>query len=268
MKPNLLYSITVGSILLLAVSGCKRAPTPVVNPPGIETSLASTALALAKQTEAASSFTATPPPTETPTPTPRISINGTSLVLHEDQGADFIDYKLGYQLTIPPGWLPVRINEEEYYKAFTQDSVAQNPKIVDFLTKIQTQDPNYVRLTALDMEPGQGASGMLSGITVVLQPETAKTVEEWARNHPARANKRQGYQLLSSQYVETEAGMKMLVREEQWRSTTQEKIFSRRIFFLLPAGILSIGFETALDTKDALLPEFEKVVDSITLLSP
>lgn len=268
MKPNVLYSILIGSVLLLTASGCKRGPTPVVNPPGVETSLASTALALAKQTEAASSFTATPPPTVTPTPTPRISINGTSLEVREDQSALFTDYKLGYQLSVPTGWLPVRINEEEYYKAFTLDAVMNNPSIMDFLTKLPTQNSETIRLTAVDVRPPESAGGLISGITVILQPETADTLEEWARFHPARANKRQGYQLLSSQYKETASGIKMLIREEQWNSSTKEKVYGRRIFFLLPGGILSMYFETAFDSKDAFIPEFEQVIDSITLLNP
>lgn len=267
MKPNVLYSLIIATVLLITISGCKRTPAPVVNPPGVETSLASTALALAKQTEAASSFTATPPPTETSTPTPRISVNGTSLVMGEDQSALFVDHKLGYQLTIPPGWLPVRINEDEYYKAFTLDAVSTNPAIVDFLTKLQTQDANHIRLTAIDISPLENAKG-LSGISIVLQPETAETVEEWSRLHPARANKRPAYQLLSSQYLDTESGIRMLIREEQWTSTTKEKIYGKRIFFLLPAGILNIDFETALDSKDAMMPEFDQVINSITLLNP
>jgi hypothetical protein len=67
---------------------CRQAaPLSVVNPPGVETSLASTALVLAKQTEAANPFTPTPPPTttETRTPTSRISVNGTMLVVNEDR---------------------------------------------------------------------------------------------------------------------------------------------------------------------------------------
>jgi hypothetical protein len=263
MKPNILYSIIIGSTLLLTVHGCRRGPNPVVNPPSVETSLASTAMALAKQTEALRSYTATPPPSETSTPTPKISINGTSLVIGDDQSTHFSDHKLGYQLTIPAGWLPIRINEDEYYKAFTLDTIAGNQAIVDFLTKMATQDPDHIRLTALDMRPQQNANGGISGISVVLQPETAKTLEEWSSAHPARANGRPGYVLLSSEYKETESGIKILIRDQQWRSTTNEKIFSRRVFFMVPSGVMDIDLEVPLDSKDVYLPEFEKIVNNI-----
>ena len=69
MKTSFLYSIVIGFFSLSIMSSCGRsAPTPIVNPPGVETSLASTALALAKQTEAANPITATPSPTATQTP--------------------------------------------------------------------------------------------------------------------------------------------------------------------------------------------------------
>ncbi|MGE5375348.1 MAG: hypothetical protein ACM3XO_09850 [Bacteroidota bacterium] len=266
MRSNIPYSVIVISILLFTVTGCRRSPVPIINPPDLETSLASTALALAKQTEAAQSFTATPLPSETPTPTPRISINGTSLAIRGDKSTLFSDHKLGYQLTIPPGWLPIRINEDEYYKAFTLDAVAGNQSMINFLTKVATLDPDHVRLTALDIQPEQYAKGNISGISVTLQPETAKILEEWSRAHPARANGRPGNVLLSSESQETESGIRILIREQQWRSTTNDKIYSRRIFFMIPSGVMNIDFETPFDSKDALLPELEQVIESITLL--
>lgn len=271
MKPNPLISLSTAFVLLSLLSACGQAtPSPIKNPPAVETSFASTALALAKQTEAANPFTATPSPTltQTSTPTPKISINGTSLVVQEDQSALFIDYKLGYQITIPAGWLPVRLNEDEYYQAFTLDAVVQNPSISDFLTKIQTQDGNLVRLVAIDLQTGESANGLLSGISVVLQPETIKTIDDWVIANQARAKKIKGYQFLSSQSQETVSGLKVVVREEKSSSTTGEIIYSRKILLSLPSGILVIDFETDLDTKDTNLPDFEQVVNSLTLLNP
>ena len=271
MKPNLLASLRIAFVIVFLLTACGQTPpTPVTNPPGVETSLASTALALAKQTEAANPFTATPSPTPTqaPTPTPKISLNGTSLVVLEDQSALFTDHKLGYQITIPAGWLPVRLNEDEYYQAFTLDAVVENPAIVDFLSKIQTQDSNHVRLTAIDIRHEKSADELISGISVVLQPGNAKTLSEWATANPPRANKRKGYQLLSSHFQETDSGIRVLVWEEKWNSTAGEKIYARRISISLPSGILTLDFETALDSKDIELPEFEHVVNSLTLLNP
>jgi hypothetical protein len=271
MKPALLYSILIGSFLLTMMTGCGRsAPAPVVNPPGVETSLASTARALAKQTEAANPFTATPSPTATVTltPTPKISLNGMSLAAREDKSTLFTDHKLGYQLTIPQDWMPVRINEEEYYKAFAQDFVLENPVISNFLTHLEKQDPDHFRLSLLDMQPEHIDAKLVTVITVILQAEDGRTLEDWAKTQSARASTMEGYQFISSQFAETSSGERVLVREEKWDSATIGKRFSRRIFFALPAGILAVDLETDFESKDTAIPEFEQIVNSLTFLNP
>lgn len=264
-------SVSVAFVLLFLLSACGQdAPTPITNPPAVETSLASTALALAKQTEAASPFTATPSPTltQTSTPTPRISLNGTSLVVNDDQSVLFTDHKLGYQINIPAGWLAVRLNEDEYYQAFSVEAVAQNPAITDFLTKIQTLNSDLVRLVAIDLKAGEIESGSISGISVILQPETIKTIDDWVIANQARSKKIKGYQFLSSQSLETASGIKVVVREEKSSSLTGEIIYSRKMLLSMPAGVLLIDFETDLETKDTNLPDFTQVIDSLTLLTP
>ena len=267
MKPNQLFAMCLWLVILSSLAACKQQPAPITNPPAVETSLASTALALAKQTEMADPITITPAPTstETPTPTPRISASGTTLEIGEDESALFTDHKLGFQLMVPAGWLTIRLNEDEYYKAFSVEEVAANPLIVDFLSKIQTQDSDQIRMFAIDL---RSANGSISGISVVLQPATIETMDDWVVARISRGNKKPGYILHSSGYQEIPAGVRALVRDEQWNSTSSEKAYSRTIAFSIPAGILTIDFETALDSKDTLLPEFEQLIDSITLLNP
>lgn len=265
MKPNHLLLFCTALVIFISLAACRQ--QPATNPPAVETSLASTARALAKQTEAANPITVTPSPTSTemPTRTPNISTGGTSLEIREDGSTLFTDHKLGYQLMIPADWLAIRINEDEYYKAFTVEEVAANPTMVDFLSKIQTQDSNQVRMFALDL---RAAGGSISGISVVLQPPTIETMDDWVVARISRGNKKPGYILHSSGYQEIPAGVRAMVRDEQWNSTSTEKFFSRTIAFSIPAGILTIDVETVLETKDALLLEFEQVVNSITLLNP
>jgi hypothetical protein len=267
MKPNQLFALCLGLAILSSLAACKQQPAPIMNPPAVETSLASTALALAKQTETANPITLTPAPTstETPTQTSRISASGTTLEIGEDESALFTDHKLGFQLMVPAGWLTIRLNEDEYYKAFTVEEVAANPVIVDYLSKIQTQDSDQIRMFAIDL---RGSSGAISGITVVLQPATIETMDDWVVARISRGNKKPGYILHSSKYQEIPAGVRALVRDEQWNSTSSNKIFTRTIAFSIPAGILTIDFETALETKDILLPEFEQLIDSLTMLTP
>ena len=179
--------ITTGTLVLLAamiacvLPGQVRQPAPITNSINIETAIAGTAQAAEQQTQQANPVpaTETSAPTATITPTPKISFQGTSLVVREDQSTLFIDHKLGYQLIIPTGWLTVRINEEEYFKAFNLDIVLANPKISNYLTVIQASNADYFRLHAVDIRPEHIVDGTTSTINVVHQPpEIAKTLEE------------------------------------------------------------------------------------------
>jgi hypothetical protein len=219
--------LPIGCVILFLIIACGRGapPTPKTNPPGVETSLASTALALAKQTEAANPFTVTPSPTltATSTPTPRISLNGTSLVLRDDKSTLFTDHKLGFQLVIPSDWLPVRINEDEYYKAFTLEAVSENAAMVDFLTQLQNQDPNYFRMVALDVRTGQSSDGVISGIAVILQFDTKKTLEQWAQSKSVYANLK-GYQLQPRNSARRQPGAVTGPRKPGTLSTTERHV--------------------------------------------
>lgn len=266
MKPNLMYSVAVGSILLLSMSACGRTPsTPVTNPPNVETSLAGTALALAKQTEAANPFTATPSPTLTPTltPTPKISLYGTSLILWEDQTALFIDYKAGIYLVIPAGWMPFRVNEQEYYDAFTSEVVMTNPALNDHLIQVQNADLEQYRLDAFDIREGHINNGIISYMSVTFHNGDTRSLEQWAQAEGKRKISYKNYLFLNRGYPKTADGTRVLVIDRTWSKDQFNQMFQRSVFFSLPAGTLVLELYTNKDFKDTVLPEFEQVVNSV-----
>jgi hypothetical protein len=269
MKPSLLHSIVFVSLLLSIMSGCGRSvPPPIVNPPAVETSLASTARALAKQTEAANPVTATPSPTatETLTPTPRISVNGTTLSMNEDGSALFTDYKAGIQLIIPMGWLPLRVNEEEYYQAFTSEIASSNPAINKRLTEIQDADLNTFRLDAIDVREGHTVNGVLSDMYVIFYPGDARSLEQVAEAEGKKKSAFKNHLFLNRGYPKTADGTRTLVTDRTWTQNQTQKIFQRSVFFSLPAGVLVLNLYSNNDFKDTVLPDFEQVVNSVTPL--
>ncbi len=270
MKLRLLYSILIGSLFLSSVSGCGRSgPKPVVNPPGVETSLASTARAFAKQTEAANPLSATPSPTATatPTPTPRISVNGTMLVKNEDGSALFTDTTAGIQMLIPAGWLPLRVNEEEYYQAFTSQIAASNPAIGERLTEIQDADLNTFRLDAIDVRDGHTVNGIITDIYVNFYPGDARSLEQVAQAEGKKKSAFKNYLFLNRGYPKTSDGTRTLVIDRTWTQDQTKKIFQRSVFFSLPSGVLSLNLYSHKDFKDTVLPDFEQVINSMTPLN-
>lgn len=276
MNPNRLYLSLSGLIILMTIVACVipgqvTQPTPITNPSSVETALASTARALAQQTETANGFTATPiiVPSDTLTPTPKISLAGTSLVVREDQSAVFTDHKAGIQLTVPAGWFPMRVNEEEYYRAFTLDVVLENPAFSNHLTIIQDANIDKFRLDAIDIRDGHAPNGIISNISVVFEPGDLRSLEKWEQAERDNRRPFTNFRFISSSYPQTADGTRVLVIEQSWDAEGKKgTIYYRGVFFSLPSGTIILDFFANLDFKDTVLPDLEQVVNSLTLLNP
>jgi hypothetical protein len=170
------------------------------------------------------------------------------------------------QLTIPAGWLSVRTNEEEYYRAFTLDVVLAEPALSDRLTIMQNNDPDNFRVTAIDIRPEHVVNGMASDINVILQPEQVKTLSEWAKTDINRSRLFKEYRRISSTFKQTPAGLDVYVLEESWKAVKEGRVYFKRVVFSLPAGMVTVDFQCPLDFKDTILSEFDQVVNSLTLL--
>jgi hypothetical protein len=207
-------------------------------------------------------------PTITLTPTPKISVNGTSLIMQDDGSALFVDHKAGIQLTIPAGWMPLRVNEKEYYDAFTAPVVVANLALSERLTQIQDVDLKKFRLDAFDIREGHIPNGIISDINVIFQPGDTRSLEKWWQ---AEANLRKPYKnfkFITMGYPKTADGTRVLMIEQSWTKDQSSSIYYRGVFFSLPTGTLVLDFYTNKDFKDTVLPDFEQVVNSVKLLTP
>ena len=269
MNRNNIYLLLSGFVILTVITACalpgrKIQTVPTINPSILATHAARTAEASVQQTKQASIPTLIPP-----TSTPKVSpITGTSLVALADQGTLFIDPKAGVQVTIPPGWLVVRPNEDEYYKAFTLDVVLSNPAISDRLTQIQSSNTDFFRLDAIDIRPDHVVAGLVSVMSVAFQPNDFRTLEKWAQAERNKKSPFKGFRFLSSKYQQTADGTRVLVVEESWKCTTNATVYHRSIFFSLASGAVVLDLQVNIDFKDTVLPEYEQVVNSLTLLNP
>lgn len=162
----------------------------------------------------------------------------------------------------------MRINEDEYYKAFATDPVLENPEIYKRLNQIQTLDANYLPLDAIDIHPGHVFEGAVVDISIIFQPGDLRTLEEWEKAERNRKIPFSGYKIISTGYRETANGLRTLVFESSWNYDDQKTLYYRGVFFSLPTGTVVLDFQTNSDYKDVVLPDFEQVVDSLTLLAP
>jgi hypothetical protein len=195
-------------------------------------------------------------------------ISGSALSLQADGSTRFFDHRAGIQVLVPADWLPIRVNEDEFYKAFTNETVTSNQAIVDHLTQVQDGDINYFRLVAIDLRPDHTLDGLTTYINVVFQKDDMRTLKEWLQAE--RANKRpfKGYKFLASSIEKLADGREVLIIEESWNGGTTSTVYYRGVFFLMPTGTVVLDFYTNQQLKDQLLPEFQQVVAGLQPLSP
>ncbi len=164
------------SLLVLAAMACAipgqgtaSAPAPTVDPAQLDAIVAETVAAVLQQTALAP--TATQPATATIEPAAELSVTTTPLpqssITNQADGTSFyVDEKAGFNVTIPAGWLPVRIDQLEYYDAFSLPQAA-DPTIQSALMDINDLDPKVYRLFIFDLQDGHLQSGFVNNVNIV-----------------------------------------------------------------------------------------------------
>ncbi len=264
------YSIFLLMTVLACVIPGQAAAPVAADPNALSTFIAGTAQVLAVQTEQAAALiipTMTPSvvPTETLIPTPEISLEKTSLVIQSDQSTVFTDYKAGIQITFPAMWMPLRIGEKEYYKAWESDFVKNNQMLMDELGHLQTMDVAKVRVDAFDTRPGYIFNDRASDVSVIYEGGDFRTLEEWLK---AEKTKEQyaDHELISTTFRDIPNGIHALMLEHRIGGSEGHSLYYREIFFSVPSGTVFIDCFSDFEFKDAVIADFDQVVDSIVLL--
>ena len=261
-----------GSILFFSIMACivpglsQPAAPPTFDLSMIPTMVVLTANALEAQTALAAPPTPTLMPTESATATPKISLSGTSLLVRDDQTTVFTDREAGVEFVIPTGWMPLRVNEQEYFDAYVSDA-AKDPAIYDRLVQIQTADPARFRLDAIDIRPGHTINGIITVMDFVFEAEELRSSAEISKEWRDAGKPYDNYKLISSGYEQAANGIKILVIEQKWNASP-DVLYYKGVFFKITSGMIRFDFYTNLVFKDTVLPDFQMLIDSVTLLAP
>lgn len=271
IKNYITSSILFFSIMACVVPGLSQpAAPPTFDLSTIPTMVVLTANALEAQTAVAALQVPLETPTLTPaesgSATPRISLSGTSLFLRDDQTTVFTDRQAGIEFIIPAGWMPIRVNEQEYFDAFVSDA-ATDPVIYDRLIQIQTADTARFRMDAIDIRTGHVFNGIITDIHYVFESDDSRSLKEISEDWRSADSIFVNYEFTSSNYEQAANGIEILVIERRYGPPTKA-VFHRGVFFKIPSGIIRFDFFTNIDFKDTVLPDFESVVNSLVLLNP
>lgn len=283
-RKNSLVYILSGVILFLVVS-CVPAPAPVVptqqqpvstsNPNVFSTMVAGTAAAFMTQTVAAMPSPTATPPTTTKTPTPTVTATptdaneNTSLSEMEDGSIQFFDYQAGVKLTVPAGWLTVRLNDLEYSEVL--DAAEDDPVLQYGLEGIQELDPDKYRLHAFNTQEDYAYEGIGSQINVIFFKDDDRSLEQMLEDegpHPTFVD----YEFISSgQQIRLDA-IELFTREEQWKATSSTDamvtVYYKGVFFETPSGTILIELFAPLEIKDDIVSEFDQLIEQMSIFTP
>jgi len=212
---------------------------------------------------------ATETPLPTATETPVTSLSGTALSQLEDGSTQFIDNVAGVKLTIPPGWVTVRLNEPEYLQVWSL--TVEDPVLQHGLEGIQNLDPATFRLHAFNTKPDYVYAGEGSRINVVFTRDDVRTLEQVAEEEK-QPQVFTDYALISSEFQVRPDSLELFVIEEQWRGTSSTNesvmIYYKGVTFKVPAGTVAVDLFVPLDIKHEVVPAFDQMVEQMVLFTP
>ncbi|CAG0996497.1 hypothetical protein ANAEL_02626 [Anaerolineales bacterium] len=217
-------------------------------------------------------FTSTPTSTSTLTATSTSEVLGPSksvLYRREDGSVLFSDRLAQYEVKLPGGWLAARINEKEYRDALLLEEAA-NTHIQQALLGVQNEDPNSLRLYAIDTSHIQNefVSDMrfVFDATKRIPLNSDVELQAIAAKIPETATVFR-FEVTSVKIVKSARGMDLGMIETKSSFTSalgvDVPIYQKRVFFNVPAGTQSITFTTVADLKEMLLPAFDAMLETI-----
>ncbi len=227
-----------------------------------------TATALPTETLLPSPTPTEVPPTATATP---IEYPETGSELLDGESARlYYDYSGNYMVTLPIDWLAARPGEVEYAEAWGLP-VAAYPEVKTALQGMQSLDPNTFRLFVLDTQDGHFDDGFLNNINFLSSPENEATLDEvFAKNVLGLPDTIPGLIVTDSRIEEHSSGARMGTVTSEWetQSTGDESlsVFQKQAIFVIEGRALVITFTCTVDAKDTTLPEFDALLDSLTIL--
>ena len=246
------------------------APAPTVDTGILATMVAETvsaAIALTEQAFPTPTLVPTSEATSTPTliPAPEIVSPGSTLTMQEDGFTLFMDERAGYKITVPKGWLAVRVNEPEYLDALTL-----SPDIQKFLLSIQNNDPNTFRLSAIDTQDGHFQDGFFTNINFIWDEQNAALLknDDGLRAGTAQfAGAAPEPGILSTTLSTTASGISVIVVESKSilkdPSNKELVVFQKQVIFNTRTGAMVVTVSTVEGLKETIFAAFDAMIETV-----
>jgi hypothetical protein len=210
-------------------------------------------------------------PTFTPTQSPTLdaSTPGSTLTVQVDASTVFADERAGYQITAPAAWLIVRVNGQEYLDA-KELGIATDASIQQSLLGIQNENPNILRLFAIDAQDGHIRNGFVTNMKFVWDEKNSIRLEndqELKASADQLAKSTPGLDVLSTKLLST--ANKTSIGLIESKSTARNSsgvyvvVFQKQAIFNTAKGKMTVTLSTVEDLKGALFPVFDAMLETI-----
>lgn len=261
------------TILACVLPGQAAQPQLVVatDPNALSTFIAGTAQVLADQTAQAASPTlpvptaAEVPPTATAIPTPNLSAQNTLLAFQADGSAIFSDYKAGVEIRLAPIWMPMRINEPEFYTAWETDFVSKNNDVIEKMNSYQTEDVSIIRLVGFDVRPGYIFNRQYTYIGLVYQAGNFSSLQEWEKYESEQLIYVDS-KFIGSRGFQNSNGVELMEVEKSSAGKFDGHLYFKTVIFSVPGGTYFVDLYCDLANKDMVIADFNVIIDSIKLI--
>lgn len=278
IRRAMLAALTVlTAVLACVVPGLPSASQPA--PTGdtrLEIMVAETVSAALAQTQQSVPTPTLPPtststPTATVSPTPETNSSASSLTKLDDGSTYFADSLVEFEITIPAGWLAVRINQQEYLDAWLLPELA-NPALQRSLGSIENLDPTELRLFVLDIQEGHTEIDFVTNINFYWDKSSDLSLENDEDLKAEAATLPQalpGLEVTATEISATSLGIPVGSITSKTPVTTlggvNLEIFQKQVFVKVGEGVLIITLSTTEELKQATLSQFDAAIDTMAV---
>lgn len=183
----------------------------------------------------------------------------------------FTDTKAGYEVTVSTGWLPVRINSQEYLEAWLLPELT-NPSMQRSLSSIENLNPDEIRLFVLDTQEGHAEIDFVTNISIYWDQKNETSLEndeDLKAQAEALLGALAGLEVTLTEISTTANGVPIGVITSKTPITTLDgvsvEMFQKQVFIDINVGTLIVTLTTTEELRQTVLPQFDAMIETLKI---
>ena len=209
-------------------------------------------------------------PTTSPSPSPTQSATPESLVLdHPDGSISFVDRKVGYTITFPPGWIILEVTGRKNDEVFSA-AAEEFPDLQDGIAIFTLTSPD-IRIFALSIDPDFLAleTPPVVGVLITDSP-SSPSLDFMLRASVQALSKFLEAKILSSEQITNSKGVPLGIMTYDFGPTNEvdflASTFGKGAMFYVEGTLVTVTGSVNEALRAELEPIFDTIFDNIELV--